>query len=430
MKINYNRPYFFNPKQSFSEIDLLRVLNNLKENIIKSTNTIFGQECVSGSIIASPSVPEDPETDQNYVFDWVRDSALCILSLAETYKKTKDAQLIEIFQDYVNFVRIVQANSKAVTLGYARWNLNGTPSPNWTVQNDGPALRVLALCQILDEISDAEIQKYILKCIRLDGAYIGKVFELPCFNIWEETNGCHFFTKAVIRKALIEIQKRKIGIDEFTHDDITEICEQINILVQKHWTGEYYKSQCDSSSSKGSDINIDVIMGLAYGELLDDSFNLGTERSIKTISRFISKFQNYYPLNWEDARIGIGPNLGRYPEDYYDGDLSDGGPNHGHPWFISTNIMAYCFYRLAEIAKTNRDVLSISRSVMGLDFQRPLDLVNYGNRFTFASKHHWDNGRMSEQYDRETGFMKSVRDLSWSYASYIMSHWKFQDAIL
>lgn len=70
MKVKYIRPVLFNPGALFSEQELNMEVNFLLRNFITKENQIYGKECIPGSIIASPSIPEDPETDQNYVYDW------------------------------------------------------------------------------------------------------------------------------------------------------------------------------------------------------------------------------------------------------------------------------------------------------------------------------------------------------------------------
>src|SRR5207245_3909514 len=54
----------------------------------------------------------------------------------------------------------------------------------------------------------------------------------------------------------------------------------------------------------------------------------------------------FYPINGADHDRGIGPMLGRYPGDVYDGDTNAQAGDH--PWAISTANFAELYYRLAK----------------------------------------------------------------------------------
>ena len=53
----------------------------------------------------------------------------------------------------------------------------------------------------------------------------------------------------------------------------------------------------------------------------------------------------FYPVNGADQQRGIGPLLGRYPGDVYDGDTDAQAGDH--PWAVSTASFAELYYRLA-----------------------------------------------------------------------------------
>jgi glucoamylase len=101
------------------------------------------------------------------------------------------------------------------------------------------------------------------------------------------------------------------------------------------------------------------------------------------------------------------------------------GYNIGHPWFISGNGVACFFYKLAALAEKDSQVTSKTKAYFAELYQQniagPEDLVALGDRHILTIRRHWYNCHMSEQYDRNSGFMKSVRDLTWSYATYLMA---------
>lgn len=421
INIHYRSAFIYNPNNIFPQQEISKITSYMLNNILTEDNVILGKSFLPGAIIASPSVPDDPETDQNYVYDWIRDSAITMREVIALYNQGRQDNLYKIIINYIDFTTVVQNNAKDVTLGYGRWNINATPSRNWSVQNDGPALRIITMIEALEAIGD---NAKALACIKHDAEYLCKVYKDASHNIWEEAKGDHFFFKIVARKALKQILVHNITLVHFPSEKIQQIINELEQSLDQHWQSSgYYKSQLDSNFAKGNDINISVVLGLMHGEIEDnDKYAIPTEKSMKTIAKLIEVFHYYYAINKDDEWYGLGPNMGRYPFDNYDGDISDPEPDVGHPWFLCTNTMGYCFYRLAQYAKDNAYILERASYIFNTEIKNYQDLITLGNKFIFATKRHWDNGRMSEQYDRKTGYSKSVRDLTWSYSSYLMAY--------
>lgn len=424
IKINYTSPLIYNPNQVITPSDSDKTMTLLLQNIITHQNIISGISCIPGAIIASPSIPEDPETDQNYVYDWTRDSAMAMIEVIELFKKTNDNYLRQLIFNYVKFVDKVQS-CRDVELGYARWNLDATPSMDWTIQNDGPALRALTLMEASNILNENNFCTTANKCIVTDIKYILDVYKNETVNIWEEEFGSHFYEKSIMRKAFKKFLKHKSNAhsnDQNLHEAIEYLENKMNL----HWidSKNYYKSQLNTNTAKGNDVNLSVVFAMLYGDIDgDEYYSLASERGMNTIKKIILTYYNYFPINDADLRQrGIGPNIGRYPLDTYDGDVSDQDEDFAHPWFICTNAVGSAFYLISSRAKISKQILNLAKSIFS-DLYRIddyTDIQHIGNRFILATKMHWMNGHMSEQYDRNNGFMKSVRDLTWSYASFLM----------
>jgi glucoamylase len=135
----------------------------------------------------------------------------------------------------------------------------------------------------------------------------------------------------------------------------------------------------------------------------------------------------FYPINGADAQRGIGPVLGRYPGDTYDGDNDQ--PTDDHPWAISTANFAELYYRLAEQITATGTVpfddlsaaffgqVSVTASTAPADAVTAL--TGAAEAMLQAVLFHSDHLELSEQFDATTGFEKSVSNLSWSYASFL-----------
>jgi glucoamylase len=120
--------------------------------------------------------------------------------------------------------------------------------------------------------------------------------------------------------------------------------------------------------------------------------------------------------------------MGRYPQDTYDGDSAP--PNEvGHPWVPCTANFAELHYRLASTIRAQQTVPLDSLSAAFFD---PLDIDGAtpatkaadlldaaGDRMLAALIFHSNRLELSEQFDRTTGFEKSVANLTWSYAAFL-----------
>jgi glucoamylase len=138
---------------------------------------------------------------------------------------------------------------------------------------------------------------------------------------------------------------------------------------------------------------------------------------------------DHYPINVTDKNNqGIGPLLGRYPGDVYDGDVAD--PSAGdHPWALCTCNLAELYYTLAnQIQKTQAvplDQFSTTFfSQIGVTPPSPVPdvvskLQDAGDAMLAAVIYHSDHLELSEQFDGVTGYEKSVKNLTWSYAAFL-----------
>jgi glucoamylase len=135
----------------------------------------------------------------------------------------------------------------------------------------------------------------------------------------------------------------------------------------------------------------------------------------------------FYPINGADSSAGLGPLLGRYPGDVYDGDTD--AQVGDHPWALTTANFAELYYRLASKITSSRTVAADSLSAAFLSqvgvtsSTPPLDaaaaLRSAGDAMLRAVVYHSDHFELSEQFDAVTGFEKSVANLSWSYAAFL-----------
>lgn len=201
--------------------------------------------CASGTMVASPSRPDDRRDEnenENYFFQWPRDGALCLrevirrLILSEQGKdvgilQERASELEKVIRDFVDMNAKLQytANPSGTFetggLGEPKFNVDGSPyEDDWgRPQNDGPALRAIALlgyANYLIEKGDKASLDYALNVlyrpsaihvpsiIKNDLDYTARMWESETFELWEESKanqatGGHFHTLMVQRRALL-----------------------------------------------------------------------------------------------------------------------------------------------------------------------------------------------------------------------------------
>ena len=155
------------------------------------------------------------------------------------------------------------------------------------------------------------------------------------------------------------------------------------------------------------------------------------DKVLSTVNALEEAFYRLYSVN-RNGEPGVA--IGRYPEDRYDG-YSSGGT--GNPWFINTAAFAEFYFRLAKELEDRSEIriTSINRNfyqnlrktkmpiaVYKKDSSEYLQLIqalrSKGDTFLSRVKFHVDGtGSMSEQINRDSGYMQGARDLTWSYAS-------------
>ncbi|ODU00005.1 MAG: hypothetical protein ABS81_24675 [Pseudonocardia sp. SCN 72-86] len=193
-----------------------------------------------------------------------------------------------------------------------------------------------------------------------------------------------------------------------------------------HWdaAGNHLISMI-GDTQPGYEPNISSVMAAVYGALeVTDTRVLATVAGLRAAW---TDGANAYPVNAADAALGLGPMFGRFPGDTYDGDDNDSGT--GHPWALCTANVAEVHYDLAAAVASTGKVPIDARSrpffdQLGIDATTTIAdvaaiLCDAGDRMLGALIRHSDHLELSEQFDAVTGYEKSVRNLTWSYAAYL-----------
>jgi glucoamylase len=376
-----------------------------------------------GAVLASPSWENTAtRVTQDYVYHWTRDAAIVALELAWAYADgtLPDNQPLV---DYVLFSQTCQRS--AGDFDRASFYINGAQRP-WTNQTDGPALQVVALLAMYRQL-DAPTQAIAAQLINANLDFLHGAYQGQTYNLWEEEYGYSFFARSAQLRCFQAIAANTIGIavPAWLPDALTWL---INAL-ESHWNGELYQSVLPVPADYRApyDPNVDIVQAAIYGaESVTDPRLLATAARLR--AQWADPASKYfYPINGADSPAGLGPLLGRYPGDVYDGDTDAQAGDH--PWALTTANFAELYYRLASKITSSRTVAADSLSGAFLSqvgvtpSTPPLDaaaaLRSAGDAMLRAIVYHSDHFELSEQFDAVTGFEKSVANLSWSYAAFL-----------
>ena len=392
----------------------------------------FGQTIrpARGAIVASP-VPASYDPDPDYFFHWYRDSAVVIDAVRLLCEEGAVPEGTTLFGDFIrfglalrqldgralvakpgwraviapDFSKYVRDDSELASLhgdavaADTRVNPDGTLDiSRWArPQFDGPALRALAVLRWMrstriETSASAETTELLLADLRFAFRHACE----PCFDIWEEEKGLHYYTLCVAAAALEEGADwlESAGNVPDSHAYRTEAVE-IRRTLDGFWLADagHYRSRILSSGERSTkELDIAVILAAIHTGGSAQTHTVHDPRMQSTLARLEALFAGAYPIN-HDRPSGRGPAMGRYAGDvYYSG---------GAYYFSTLGAAEFC-YRAA-----------VGSDSAGAWIHRGDAYLATVRAFTPGS------GDMSEQFDQRTGEQTSAKHLAWSYAAFI-----------
>jgi len=358
-------------------------------------------DVIPGMVVASPS-RENP----NYYFDWVRDTALTMRSLIDYYELKKDPKVKRMILTWVNAENTRQTMPSISGLGEPKYNIDGSGfnGPWGRPQNDGPALRAIAAIKFARLlIKEGEVD-YVLKnlyhgilpansLIKRDLEYTSYNWTRPSFDLWEEEQGMHFYTLLAQHTALQEGAKlahelADFGASEFYKNTSLKIAMELKNFMDDSIGIKVTTYKTAALGYKNSGIDVAPLLALLHNYPYQKLFSFNHPMVRKYIETLKSTFSRIYTINHTYPDLGVA--IGRYPEDKYDGYGTNG---EGNPWFLTTLALGeyYC--------------LSNNK--------------NFEKQFQRALFHSAKNGEMSEQINRENGYMQGAYELTWSHNAFM-----------
>ncbi len=345
-------------------------------------------------------------------------------------------------------------------------------------QRDGPALRALTLMHYLNAYNTSQpwvwgtgegnrfFSPYYTaempanSLIKADLEYVSHFWNYTSFDLWEEIEGLHFFNLIISARSLREGAKlARAFSDTGAAEWYAEQASYIEHLLPKFWNAKK-GHLVETLWSKRSGLDCGILLGSLHALPKHDSetstqviFPPWSDEVLISLLALTRDQAHRHPINsagssqkQKDASKENlpfhGTGIGRYPEDIYDGyaTSSDGG----NPWFLCTSSAAEILYRTASRIQSVKN-LTISHtalpfykalltphaqasdiSVGSYDPADPLfnsvveQLQATGDTFLAVVRRHVDEeGSMSEQFDRVTGYMRGAEHLTWSYGAFL-----------
>lgn len=360
-----------------------------------------------GAVIASPS-----QKDPDYFYHWTRDAGLSMFEIAREYRMTQSldrkSKLENLLKNWVDFeIRAQESSSRAFgKLGEPKFTVRGDVySGNWArPQNDGPAIRALAMIHYATSLLsegkiDAVNRLYRSEMpaqapIKRDLEFVAEHWREKDYDLWEEVRGEHFFSRMAQRAALI---RGGVLAQQLNDQNAANFYSQQAKLIEKSIERHIDSGRMiiiptlgiiGDNKGKSSDLDTAVVLASLYFSLEDGFFDPSHSYVLSSAKKLEDSFNALYPINWNYKIMGTA--IGRYPEDVYDGI----GFGKGNPWFLTTAAFAELHCRLSS--------------------------YDLGKRFLLRNVQHADqDGHLSEQMNRVTGFEQGARDLTWSYVAYL-----------
>ena len=421
----------------------------------------FGQRVIPrpGSVVASP-VPAAYDPDPDYFFHWFRDSAIVIDALRVAPAEGLDKRTaLHHLREFVRFSRSLSRLDGREFLRRGRFRERVQPSllqyvrpddeiaavfgdavqaearvnPDGTLdftrwarpQNDGPALRILALTRWRDADADLDetLRAVMLELVVGDLDFIRSRVGESSFDIWEEERGYPYYTQLVQAEALARGAGWLAEAGEAARAHGCRIAaDEFVSKPDAYWSeadGYYLSRTGVAGGVPEKALDISVILGVLHAARAEGAHSVLDPRAQATLTALEDLFDAEYAIN-RQRPLDRGPAMGRYADDAYYG---------GNAWYLATLAAAEFYFKLAIAMQSGAEMVATTDNAR---FRRRLSVAGgagdspvaaaivRGESFMRTVQAYTPaSGELSEQFDRLTGAQTSAKHLAWSYAAFL-----------
>lgn len=417
-----------------------------------------------GTVVAARSGPSYTQTDPDYEYNWVRDSSLTMdvvqtLYAAATKAKAK-MQYEDILFEYATARATEQNDPNLLTgLGEPKFYLNNTifSGPWGRPQNDGPATSAITLMEFADSYLANNGTLETVKQKIYDSAsfpstapmmkdllFVASNWSSPSYDLWEEEESDHFYTRMVQRRALVmgTTFATKMG-DTNTSATLAAAATALTATLTQFWDPNREILLYEYGpvlNGKSSYLDVAVVLGIIHGYASDGVYSYTSDQVLSTALRIATSFLSVYPIantTTDASGLVLGIPIGRYPEDVYNGTGTQ--TNGGNPWYLCTAALSQYMYAASSSYNAAGSISITNTSLPFFTYFAPEAALEVGQTYTYGSPQYdqvvnslngWGDafmrtikfytpadGHLSEEFNRNTGVPQGAADLTWSYAS-------------
>lgn len=367
-------------------------LHKINQRILENINTTTN----IGIIIASPS--ENPP----YKYHWIRDSALVMRTIIDMYKTTKDSLYFRLIINYIENESKLQTLKPISGLGEPKFNINCSEyMGDWgRPQNDGPALRGIVLYKIIELFKykyDILINTYIIPIIEKDLTYILENYNKLSFDIWEEKQGWHFYTRFVQLKFLQDSLKYKQLLKNIDIDDVQRVYKELSVSIKDHINENTIISSFDEG---GNVIKYEDAANILAFTHVDYDDTLLTLVPLEYIQHTCDNLLEFYRQKYKHDELYL---IGRYKNDkYYDGQI----------WILCSLALAQIYVKLY----TRKNIVRYDSPMHRSKSNPNNNYIEIANQILEIILTLDTNLILPEQFNPVTNEYFSARKLTWNYS--------------
>lgn len=269
----------------------------------------------NGTVIAAQSY-----TDPDYAYDWVRDSSLTMDVVQSFYASSygpRASQYAAILFQYAS-ARAQEQNDPGLQtgLGEPKFFLNNSifTGPWGRPQNDGPATSAITLMEFAEsylrkggspsvvrsQIWDS--QAYPLQApVMRDLLFVASNWSSPSFDLWEEEEGDHFYTRMVQHRALVMGAQfaRRVVNDRATANTLSAAATALAQTLPQFWDPIRQLLLYEYGPvlrGKYSYIDAAVVLGVIHGYAGDGIYGSTDDEVLVSAYRIATSFIPVYPI--------------------------------------------------------------------------------------------------------------------------------------
>ncbi|KAK0969984.1 hypothetical protein LTS01_015969 [Friedmanniomyces endolithicus] len=417
-----------------------------------------------GVVVAARSGPSYTQTNPDYEYNWVRDASLTMDVVQSLYSAATKAKAKTAYQNILfeyAAARATEQNDPGLQtgLGEPKFYLNNTifTGPWGRPQNDGPATSAITLMEFatsylanggsIDTVKQKIYDSATFPAsapVMKDLLFVASNWSSPSFDLWEEEESDHFYTRMVQRRALVlgTAFATKMG-DSATSATLSAAATALSATLGQFWDPNREILLYEYGpvlNGKSSYLDTAVVLGVIHGYAGDGVYGYTNDEVLSTVLRLATSFIDVYAIantTTDSAGLTLGIPIGRYPEDVYNGTGTQ--TNGGNPWYLCTAALAQLFYSASTSYADAGSISLTNTSKPFFDYFAPAAGLQVGQTYTYGSRKYnqaisglngWGDaflrtvkhytpadGYLSEEYNRNTGVPQGAGDLTWSYAS-------------